>query len=76
MNSLGKCFECGEEDNFSVHTNFCKFHQQQKLKTIPEVANREIFIKTCEMMFTHYRILGIVDIQTAMNIIRGTLEKK
>ena len=41
---------------------------------IPEVKNRDIFIKTCEMMFSHYRILKIVDIETAMKIIRGTLE--
>jgi hypothetical protein len=48
---------------------------KRKAMEIPEVRNRELFIKTCDLMFSHYRILEIVDLQTAMKIIEGVLRK-
>lgn len=42
---------------------------------IPAVKNRELFIKTCDLMYSHYRILQIVDIDTAINIIKGVLKE-
>jgi hypothetical protein len=43
---------------------------------IPEVRNRELFIKTCDLMFSHYRILKIVDLETALQIIKGVLKNE
>jgi hypothetical protein len=48
----------------------------KKANNIPAVSRREIYKKTCEMMYDHYSILHIVDIETALGIIRGVLEDK
>ena len=48
----------------------------EEAKKIPAICNRELYMKTCDMMFTHYRILRIIDIETALRIIRGVLENK
>ena len=44
-------------------------------KKIPEVSRRSIYMKTCEMMYDHHTILNIVDIETALNIIKGVLQR-
>jgi hypothetical protein len=52
----------------------CNICLNIKASKIPEVSHREIYMKTCDMMYTHYAILNIVDIETALGIIRGVLE--
>lgn len=41
---------------------------------IPAINRREIFMRTCELMYSHYNILNIVDLKTALKIIEGTLD--
>lgn len=59
---------CKGKDNCLEHCP-CDCHIPQ------EVKNRELFMKTCDLMFSHYRILDIVDLETAMKIIEGVLKK-
>lgn len=50
--------------------------EREKANNIPAVSRREIYMKICDMVYTHYAILNIVDIETALGIIRGVLEDK
>ena len=49
--------------------------EKEEIKNIKQVSDRELYMKTCDLMYTHYRILGIIDAETAIRIIKGVLEE-
>ena len=72
----GRMCQCsGKSGEVCFHEKTLK-ELDEEAKKIPEVSNRELYMRTCDMMYSHYRILKIVDIETALRIIRGTLEEK
>ena len=73
---IGRMCQCsGKSGEVCFHEKPLK-ELDEEAKKIPAVSHRELYMRTCDMMYSHYKILHIVDFETALRIIRRVLDTK